>query len=157
MKHLRQKDFFPQVLSGKPCPIKGFIKCTGNPVHNCPNRGRRIETLNAMDPVVDIDIWLTDTDKLADYVLPNAMPFGRKEVVDAANFGHIVLQGPAIEPMGQVKPMAWIISEPAKRLGLGKYFDKSIDEWLEIKLQTNFSPVASIEPKVTPERLEKER
>ncbi|MDO4290283.1 MAG: molybdopterin-dependent oxidoreductase [Eggerthellaceae bacterium] len=157
MKHLRQKDFFPQVLSGKPYPIKGFIKCTGNPVHNCPNRGRWIETFNAMDLVVDIDIWLTDTGKLADYVLPDAMPFERKEIVDAANFGHVVLQEPAIEPMGQVKPMAWIISELAKRLGLGEYFNKSIDEWLEIKLQTDFPPVASIEPKVTLERLEKEK
>lgn len=157
MKHMRQKDFFPQVLSGEPYPIKGFIKCTGNPVHNCPNRGRWLETFNAMDLVVDIDIWLTDTGLLADYVLPDAMPFERKEIVDAANYGHIVLQESAIEPMGEVKPMAWIITELAKRLGLGEYFDKSIDEWLEIKLQTDFPPVAMIEPKVTLKRLEEEK
>ena len=157
MKHVRQKDFFPQVLSGEPYPIKGFIKCTGNPAHNCPNRGRWIETFNAMDLVVDIDIWLTDTGELADYVLPDAMPFERKEVVDAAGYGHVVLQEPAIEPMGEVKPMAWIVTELAKRLGLGEYFDKTIDEWLEIKLDTQYPFIAGIEPKVTLERLEKEK
>ena len=56
MKHLRQKDFFPQVLSGDPYPIKGFLKFTGNPVHNCPNRGRWLETFNAVVGVDDADI-----------------------------------------------------------------------------------------------------
>lgn len=157
MKHIRQKDFFPQVLSGKPYPIKGFIKAQGNPVHNCPNRGRWVETFDAMDLVVDIDIWLTDTGLLSDYVLPDCMPFERKEIVDTAGYGHIVLQEPAIEPVGEAKPMAWITTELAKRLGLEKYFDKSIDEWLEVKLDTDYPLIAGIEPKATLERLEKEK
>lgn len=128
-----------------------------NPVHNCPNRGRWIETFNAMDLVVDIDIWLTDTGLLADYVLPDCMPFERKEILDFAGYGHLVLQEPAIEPIGEAKPMAWITTELAKRLGLGQYFDKTIDEWLEVKLQSDFPPIANIEPKATLKRLEEEK
>ena len=77
---MRQKDFFPQVLSGDSYPIKAFIEVEGNPIRNCPDRGRWIETFNSMDLVVDIDVWLTDTGLLADYVLPDCMPFERKGI-----------------------------------------------------------------------------
>lgn len=157
MKHLRQKDFFPQVQSGTPWPIKGFWKATGNPVHNCPNRGRWIEAFEKMDLVVDVDIWLTDTGELADYVLPDCMPFERKEIIDAANYGHIVLQEPAIEPQGNVKPAALIYTELAQRLGYGEHFENSIDDWLELKLKTDYPPVAMIDPPVTLKRLEEEK
>lgn len=157
MKHMRQSEFFEQVQTADPYPIKAFWKGTGNPVHNCPNRGRWIETFNQMELVVDVDIWLTDTGELADYVLPDCMPYERLEIVDAANYGHIVLQEPAIEPMGEAKEPNFLYTELAKRLGLGEWFDKTTEEWLDIKLDTDFPPIAMIEPKVTVERLKKEK
>ena len=157
MKNIRQGDFFEQVQTEKPYPIKAFWKATGNPVHNCPNRGRWIETFNKMDLVVDVDVWLTDTGELADYVLPDCMPYERLEIIDAANYGHVVLQEPAIEPQGEAREPNFLYTELAKRTGLGEHFDKTTEEWLELKLQTDFPPIASAEPPITLERLKQEK
>ena len=57
----------------------------GNPVHNCPNRSRWIDRVFPnLELIVDIDIWMTDTGEYADYVLPDCMPFERYELVNAA-------------------------------------------------------------------------
>jgi molybdopterin-containing oxidoreductase family molybdopterin binding subunit len=156
-KFVRQKDFYEQVLTGKPYPVKAMIVTSGNPAHNCPNRSRWQETFDAMDLVVDIDIWMTDTGELADYVLPDCMPFERTEILDMAAYGHIVLQEPAIEPQGEAKDMNFFFTELAKRVGMGEYFNKTTEEWLEIKLQSDFPTLAGIEPPLTMERLKKEK
>jgi molybdopterin-containing oxidoreductase family molybdopterin binding subunit len=156
-KFVRQKDFFEQIQSGDPYPIKAMFITSGNPAHNCPNRDRWIKAFDAMELVVDIDIWMTDTGELADYVLPDCMPFERTEILDMAAWGHIVLQEPAIEPQGEAKDMTYYFTELAKRVGLGQYFDKTVEEWLDVKLQTDFEPIATLQPPVTLERLKKEK
>jgi molybdopterin-containing oxidoreductase family molybdopterin binding subunit len=156
-KFVRQKDFYPQIASGDPYPIKAMIITSGNPAHNCPNRERWVKAFEAMDLVVDIDIWMTDTGELADYVLPDCMPFERMEILDMAAWGHIVLQEPAIEAQGEARDMNYFYTGLAARVGLGEYFNKTTEEWLEIKLQTDFPPIASLEPPLTMERLKKEK
>lgn len=157
IKFVRQKDFFPQILSGDPYPIKAMFVTSGNPAHNCPNRGRWIEAFEAMDLVVDIDIWMTDTGELADYVLPDCMPFERKDIIDMAAYGHVVLQEPAIEPMGEAKDPSYFYRELSKRVGLGEYFDKTADDWLEEKLKVDYPPITSLDPPLTLDRLKKEK
>jgi molybdopterin-containing oxidoreductase family molybdopterin binding subunit len=157
MKFVRQKDFFEQVRSGSPYPIKAFIKASGNPVHNCPNHGRWVEAFSKMDLVVDIDIWMTDTGELADYVLPDCMPFERYEILCYATYNHVVLQEPAIEPRGEARDATFFYSELAKRVGLGEYFDKTAEEWLAVRLKTDYPLLAGITPKLTYERLKAEK
>jgi anaerobic selenocysteine-containing dehydrogenase len=157
-KYVRQDAFFEQVKTSQPYPIKAFIKANGNPVHNCPNRTRwEQETFPQMDLVVEFDIWMTDTGELADYVLPDCMPFERMELVASACYNHIVLQEPAIEPLGEARDPAYFWRELAKRVGLGEYFDKTTEEWLEIRLQSPFPMIANIQPSLTMERLKKEK
>ncbi|MDR0501285.1 MAG: molybdopterin-dependent oxidoreductase [Coriobacteriales bacterium] len=153
---VRQGEFFEQVKRGD-CPYKAFICPAGNPVHQFPNRSRWLGFVDKLELFVDIDIWLTDTGELADYVLPDAMPFERTELVCAAQYNHIVLQEPAIEPQGDVRSPTWYWTQLAKRLGLGEYFNKSEDEWLQIRLDTDYPPIASLEPKLTLERLRAEK
>jgi anaerobic selenocysteine-containing dehydrogenase len=157
-KNVRQMDFFEQVKSGKPYPIKAFIKASGNPVHNCPNRSRWVEdTFPYMDLIVDYDIWMTDTGEYADYVLPDCTSFERMEIISSACYGHIVLQEPAIEPLGEAKEPAYLFRELSKRVGLGEFFDKTTEEWLEIRLQSPFPMISGITPPLTMERLKKEK
>ena len=150
-KFVRLMDWFDGVMEGK---YKGLIIPSGNPVHNTPNRGRWMEAFKHLELVVDFDIWLTDTGEYADYVLPDCMPFERMEIIASACYGHIVLQEPAIEPMGEAKNANYFFSGLAKRLGLGEYFDKTDEEWLDMKLDASFyPPIAMIEPKLTVQSL----
>ena len=149
-KFVRLMDWFDGVMEGK---YKGLIIPSGNPVHNTPNRGRWMEAFKHLELVVDFDIWLTDTGEYADYVLPDCMPFERYEIIASACYGHIVLQEPAIEPQGEAKNANYLFSGLAKRLGIGEWFDKTDEEWLDMKLDTEYPPIAMIEPKLTVQSL----
>ncbi len=138
-------------------PYRAFIKTAGNPVHQQPDSKRWKAIFDKMDLVVDFDIWLTDTGELADYVLPDCMPFERMDIINMANYNHVTLQEPAIDPPDGCKTINYLLSGLASRLGLGEYFDKTDEEWLELRLQTTYPPVATLEPKLTLERLKKEK
>lgn len=153
---VKMPQFFEQV-KGDDCPYKAFICPAGNPVHQFANRERWESFFEKLELVVDIDIWMTDTGELADYVLPDCMPFEREEIICAAQYNHVVLQEPAIEPRGDVREPVWYWSELAKRVGLGEYFDKTTEEWNSIRLQTDYPLVAALEPKLDYERLKKEK
>lgn len=125
---MRMNDFFNEAKKGK---FKAFIKSQGNPVHNNPNRSRwEKETFPEMELIVDYDVWMTDTGELADYVLPDCMPFERMDVLDMAAYGHVVLQEPAIEPVGDNKPPTYLWKQLAERVGFGDMFFDTEEEWL---------------------------
>ncbi len=157
-KTIRNMDFFEQVKSDKPWPIRGFLKTGGNPLHNYPNRSRwTVDVLPKMELFVDYDIWLTDTGEMADYVLPACTTFERMEIVYPASYNHVVLQEPAIEPVGEAKSANWFMTELAKRVGLGEFFGKTDEEWLAMRIQTRDPMIAGIDPPLTMERLKKEK
>ncbi|MGI6216897.1 MAG: molybdopterin-containing oxidoreductase family protein [Coriobacteriales bacterium] len=154
-KFIKLVDWFDGVQEGK---YKGFIKMSGNPVHNCPNRGRWVnDVFPKLDLIVDFDIWMTDTGEYADYVLPDCMPFEREEIIASACYNHVVLQEPAIEPRGEARNANYFLSGLAKRLGIGDLFDKTDDEWLELRLKTDYPLISMIDPPLTLERLKKEK
>jgi anaerobic selenocysteine-containing dehydrogenase len=53
----------------------------------------------------------------SDYVLPDTTSFERTELLTQYNW--IILQQPAIEPLGDVKPPADLWRELSKEVGLG--------------------------------------
>ena len=157
-KVMYQSDFIEACKTGMPYPIKAFWNIQGNPVHNCPNRTLWTdEIFPQMELIVDIDVWLTDTGMYADYVLPDCMPFERYELVCSASYNHVVLQEPAIEPMGECKDPTFVYSELAKRVGLGEYFDKTAEEWIAVRLDSDYPMLKNIDPPLTYERLKKEK
>ena len=158
VKYLRLVDFFDQVKTQKPYPIKAFLKAMGNPFHNISNEKRWVEeVLPNLELVVDYDIWMTDTGLYSDYVLPGCTSFERTEIISGASFNHIILQEPAIDPIAESKPPVFLWSQLAKKVGLEKYFDKTEEDWLTIRLQSSQPFVADISPKLTLDRLKKEK
>lgn len=154
---VRQADFYDQVVTGDPFPIKAMMVTSGNPVHNCPNRGMWLDqVIPNLDLLVDIDIWMTDTGEYADYILPDCQPFERTEIVCTAAYNHVVLTEPAIEPLGGMDP-AGRYYELAKRLGFGEYFDKTAEEWCAIRIDSDDPMIRGIEPPLTMERLKEEK
>ena len=156
-KSVRMHDWFKDAESDD-SPYHAFLAIDGNPVHQQPDRQRWLNILSKMDLVVDFDVWLTDTGELADYVLPELMSFERKDLVVAACYNHIVLQEPAIEPQVDAIDFVDLFSGLGKRLGFGEYFDKTVEDYIDMYLDVDFyPPISTIEPKVTCERLEKEK
>ncbi len=138
-------------------PYKALIVCSGNPVHQQPDRQRWLDVVRDMDLVVDYDVWLTDTGEIADYVLPDCMSFEREDLITGACYNHVILQEPAIEPQGDCHEPVWVFSELAKRVGLGDYFTMSIPEYIDVRLQTPYPLIAMVDPPITYERLKKEK
>ena len=157
-KPVRMAQWFAEAEAPN-SPYKALIVAGGNPVHQQPDRQRWLDIVNQMDLVVDYDIWMTDTGEISDYVLPDCMPFEREDLITGACYNHLVLQEPAIEPPEGCDPRepVWYYSELAKRVGLGEYFQKSIGEWIDVRLDTDYPLVAYVQPKVTYERLKKEK
>jgi molybdopterin-containing oxidoreductase family molybdopterin binding subunit len=153
---VRMHEFFEQVKRDD-CPYRAFICSSGNPVHQNPNRERWINFFNKLDLVVDIDIWMTDTSELADYVLPDCMPFERYDLVSSAMYNHVVLQEPAIEPQGEARDTVYLWSGLAQRVGLGEYFDKTTEEWIALRLETDYPLITGLQPKLSYERLKQEK
>ncbi len=138
-------------------PYKALIVCSGNPVHQQPDRQRWLDVVRDMELVVDYDVWLTDTGEIADYVLPDLMSFEREDLITGACYNHIILQEPAIEPQVDGHEPVWVFSELAKRVGLGDYFTMSIPEYIDVRLQTPYPLIAMVDPPITYERLKKEK
>ncbi|MDR1713310.1 MAG: molybdopterin-dependent oxidoreductase [Coriobacteriales bacterium] len=153
---LRMHEFFEQVKADV-IPYHAFICSSGNPVHQNPNRARWDDFFSKLELIVDIDIWMTDTGEMADYVLPDCMPFERYDLIATGFYNHVVLQEPAIEPQGEARDTVYLWSELARRVGLGEYFDKTTEEWIALRLQTPYPLIAGIQPPLTYERLKAEK
>ena len=76
-----------------------------------------IDALCELDLIVDVDLFLTDTAKYADYVLPACSSAERREL-RCWPMGYIQFTQPAIEPLGQSKSDVEILAELSKHLGL---------------------------------------
>jgi anaerobic selenocysteine-containing dehydrogenase len=128
-----------------------------NPVHAHPNLKRWFEEVFPdLELFVVDDIFMTATAEYADYVLPDCTIFERDDI-EVGYEGYIILVEKAIEPMYECKPPMYLWSELGKRLGFGEYFDKTFEEWVDIKFNSKDPSIAGIDPPLTYERLKKEK
>jgi molybdopterin-containing oxidoreductase family molybdopterin binding subunit len=136
---------------------KALLNVMGNPVQNWPNRDLwKKEFFPNMELVVNFEVRMTDTSMFSDYVLPEANIFERDEIICSSN-NCIVFNEAAIEPQGEAKPPADIWRGLSKPIGLGPLFDKTTDEWLELKLQSHDPGITGVTPPITLERLKKDK
>lgn len=137
-------------------PFKAYFGMMGNPVHSNPGRGRVWEKFfDKMELVVVCDIFMSDTAKFADYLLPDTCTFERYELAPQGN--HIILMEPAVERAGEVKSGTEILTGIAQRVGLGHLFELTDKEWLITRLMTNDPGYANVQPPITFERLGEEK
>lgn len=53
--------------------VRALISCAGNPVAAWPDTGRVIDALGKLELLVQIDPWMSETARMADYVIPPKM------------------------------------------------------------------------------------
>jgi anaerobic selenocysteine-containing dehydrogenase len=113
---MQGNDLARQITEGTPYPVRALWAHGMN--FRMFNGDRDLEAaLRELDFFVDIDLFLTDSAKLADLVLPCCSSFERSEFkVYGGGFGQYT--EPVIAPLGQSKPDDEILCELARRLKL---------------------------------------
>ncbi|HDQ93277.1 MAG TPA: hypothetical protein ENN89_04050 [Synergistetes bacterium] len=103
-----------QIESKEPYPLRALMGFGLN--HRMwPASDAFAETLEKLDFLVNVDLFMTDTAKLADLVLPACSSFERSELKFYAE-QHVIWTSPALQPLWQSRPDTDIIFDMAKRL-----------------------------------------
>lgn len=110
-------DIPRQIETQQPYPLKAAF-CMGLNYRMFPDSQGFLESLCKLDFIVDVDLFLTDSAKYADIVLPACSSVERSEL-RCWPAGYVMLSQPAIEPVGEARSDFDIICELSKRLGLG--------------------------------------
>ena len=123
-----------QIESGKPYPIRALV-AFGMRHRMWPGSDYMLENLKKLDFFVDIDIFMTETAKYADIVLPACTSFERSEIKFYSE-NYVVWTQPVIAPLGESRPDTEIIFELAKRIApddelMQKGYEASVDWILE--------------------------
>ena len=133
-------DIFTAILEQQPYPIKAFLSFGSNPVMSNADCGRARQALTAVELGVSVDLFMTPTAALCDYVLPATSFLEMSNLTTAfehrsAGKTHLQYRRAVVEPLGERRSDTWIVFELAKRMGFGKNFwDGDIEAGYEYEL-----------------------
>ncbi|GGS52626.1 molybdopterin oxidoreductase [Planobispora rosea] len=90
-----------EILTDHPARYRAMFVETANPAHSLADSARMREALEALDLLVVVDVAMTETARLADYVLPAPTQFEKWEATffnfeTPANYFH--LRAPVLDP-----------------------------------------------------------
>jgi thiosulfate reductase/polysulfide reductase chain A len=109
----------------------GFVYHT-NPLRTVPNPARVIEGYKKLELLVSFDYVLSETASVSHYILPESFYLERDDIIHthhSMKTEQVAIRQPAIKPLYDAKPLVVILSELARPLGIGEYFNFSIDEY----------------------------
>lgn len=119
------------ILDGR---LKMFWTMGENPVMTDPNTNHFLKAISKVEMYVVQDIFLTETSRKADVVLPGCCS-GEKEGTYGNAERRVQYSEIVVTPPGEARQDWAIICEIAKRLGLGEYFPFKCPEdiWEEVR------------------------
>lgn len=125
------------ILEESPYPVKMVVVQTGNPVVTMADSTRTREAFTKVETLVVIDMFLSETAKLADVILPAASCF---ETTQLNRFSirnnPMFLQNAVIPPVGDSWPNWRIVFELGRRLGFAAEFPwQSAEEAIDYQLE----------------------
>ncbi len=109
-----------EILSDHPKRYRAMIVESSNPAHSMPDSKAMREALSALDTLVVIDVAMTETARLADYVLPTPTQYEKAEATFfnfefPHNYFHV--RQPLLRPPEGVLPEAEIHARLCEALG----------------------------------------
>jgi len=120
------------ILTEKPYPIKALIVTGGNPALTLPDSDRTQKALEKLDFLVVIDLFMTETARMADIVLPACSFLERSGVgyvyAVTSSMPYILLRKKVIEPLGECWPDWRFWCELGRRMGYADLFPWQTDE-----------------------------
>ncbi len=125
------------VLDGNPYPVKALFVQSTNPVMSDPNTKRVIEMFRGLEFAVTIELYMSETALESDIVLPETSFYEQAEIRQGMWLGpQVILCQPAVERVGEAKPLYEIIQGIAGKMGLGEHFVyEKWEDWGEIALK----------------------
>ncbi|CAG9609069.1 molybdopterin-dependent oxidoreductase [Pseudoneobacillus rhizosphaerae] len=125
------------ILEATDPPVKmAFVTC-GNPLTQVPDTSLVKKAFEALDTLVVMDQFMTDTAQLADYLLPVTTVFEEEDIYYSSMYHQYVNYGPKlVDAPGEAKSDLWIWTELAKRLGFGHEFDFTSEQWIDLGIQS---------------------
>ena len=121
-----------QILSGKPYEFKGLILTAADPALTNANTNKVIEALKSLELLVVKDLFMTETAKLADYVIPAASYLEREELHYYPAKQCVFLSEKVVD--NGMQNEYDLIKGLADRLGAGEYFpwenEHELNKWL---------------------------
>ena len=125
------------ILKQEPYPIRGVLVALNNWFNQWPDQNRlKEEILPALDLLVCSDLFMTETARYADYVLPAAHFFEREDLVHGPK-PYVQLQSAVLKPPGECRSDFEIAAGLALRSGHGAYFDRPPRAYLQDILDEN--------------------
>ena len=131
---------YDAVIEGKPYEINSLFIAGSNPLLTWPESSKVKEMLESVEFLAVMDLFMTQTAKHADLLLPAASFLERFELVDyySVIFGipYMMLRKKAIEPLGEAKSDVEFWLELARKMGYKEYFPwKNVEDVLNYVLE----------------------
>lgn len=106
-------DCFPKMITGE---VKGLFIFGEDPVRTDPNTAHVIHALESLDFFVVDELFMTETAKLADVILPGRS-YTEKEGTFSNTERRVQRVRKAVEIAGETRPDTWIFTEIMNRMG----------------------------------------
>jgi formate dehydrogenase alpha subunit len=124
----RITDFIEKAHEGV---LKGFYAFGEDPVQSEPNKTLVVESLEKLDFIVVQEIFMTETAKLADVVLP-ATCFAEKDGTFTNSERRVQRIRKALDPPGEARPDWQIICDVSTAMGYPMRYDSASDVFDEM-------------------------
>jgi len=135
---------YPAILTGKPYQLKALWFAFTNFVNQCANSYKIInELFPKLDLIVDTALFMDDTARQADIVLPVCTFLEFSDLVGGPA-PYLQLQQKVIEPLHESRSDISILSDLAGRLGFGQYFDRTEEAFVDLLLDSGHASVEGI-------------
>jgi len=123
-----------EIMNANP-PVEVMIINRTNPVTQVPDTEALQQAYATVPCKVVIDMFMTPTAELADYVLPCTSVLEEEDFTFSTMWHSIVSYiAPVLPAKGESKPDWEIFADLAHRLGFGELMRKPINEWLQMVL-----------------------
>ncbi len=127
---LEPMDACGAMLDGKPYPVRAAWFMVDNYAQQMSDRNRVVKALKSLDFLVVSDYVMSATADLADIVLPACTYLEKTDLLSSNNF-YLQYMPKVIDPLWESKSDLEAITLVARKMGVGKYFDQSADEYLK--------------------------
>ncbi|NIJ36117.1 formate dehydrogenase [Sphingopyxis panaciterrae] len=115
--------------------VRAMMIVAGNPVLSAPGGERLEQALASLDLLFSIDLYVTESNRFADYILP-AATFLEKDDIPLIGLSHMVrpyiqYARAAVPTMGEARDEKGIFDDLVRRIGLGSIAPTPGLRWLE--------------------------
>ncbi len=132
VREFQQGHFGDHLLNAAEPPVKMLFIACGNPAVQMPDTTTVSKALAAIETVVVIDHFLTDTAELADLFLPATYFLEEEDIISSGMWNSTIHYNPQVAlPRGEARSELRIFSELAKRLELDDFPQLAESQWLE--------------------------